>query len=141
MHDQRDGRDGRDGNDCGHDHGGGSHQHGPSGSEFLELELSRMLYSRASEVAKEVAVEILRDAVRERLRERIGDKLRAIGRLAADELAEDVAVNLEIEARIAAHMQRGTGVGARLEAAIAQTARGDAPETPARAGRSRRRRR
>lgn len=144
MQDQRDGRDGRDGGDRGPKDGGQSGQRGgPQGTEFLELELSRMLLSRAADVAKEAAIDLLREAVRERLRERIGDKLAAIGHLAADELAEDVAANLEIEARIAARMDRAANVGGRLRAVMAETHKpfADLPRAPAKksAGRGRRR--
>jgi len=132
MHDQRDGRDG--GRDQGRDGGGDRRREGeggPQGTEFLELELSRMLLSRASEVAQEAAIELMREALKERLRERIGGELAAIGRLAADELADDVAANLEIEARIVARMQSAAGVHGRLRAALAQGARASEPRAAA----------
>ena len=78
---------------------------GPQGTEWLDLEISRVLSARADEMTRSVAEEILRDAIKVRLRERLGDRLEAIGRAAADKLADGVEASLDIEARIAAHAE------------------------------------
>ena len=71
---------------------------GPAGSEFLDLEPTRMLLGAASGVAKEVVVELLRAAVRKRLEERLGAEIERIGFAAADVLADDFEANRRIEA-------------------------------------------
>jgi hypothetical protein len=85
----------------GPDHGGGAR--GPEGTEWLDLELSKVLSARADALTRGVAEELIRDAIKERLRERLGPRLEAIGRHAADKLADAAEASLDIEARIAAH--------------------------------------
>jgi hypothetical protein len=87
----------------GHERGGGGGGGGPNGTDFLDLEISQVLYSEAEKLTRDVVGDILRDAIELRLRERLGDKLGAIGRLAADALADDVEANLAIEQRIQQH--------------------------------------
>ncbi|MFO0551531.1 MAG: hypothetical protein U0271_24300 [Polyangiaceae bacterium] len=80
----------------------GAHGGGPQGSEFLDLEISRVLYSEASALARDAVRDILREAIRERIRSRMGQELEAIARIAADELVDDVTANLGIERQISA---------------------------------------
>lgn len=121
MHERRDGQDSaghehRHGPDCGPDCE--PRGRGPEGTEFLDLEISQVLFAQASEVAKDAALDLMREAMRERLRERLGDRLRALGRLAADELADDFEANLEIEARIAARKESAGGLEQKLRDAL-----------------------
>jgi hypothetical protein len=107
MNDRRDhGRDRDDGHGRSHHHGdhgqGEEPRRGPPDSEFLDLEISKIAYGEASRLTRAAASEIIKEAIVARLKERLGDKLAAIGRIAADELADDLEANLAIEARIAA---------------------------------------
>lgn len=79
------------------------HEHGPAGTEWLELEISQVLQGIAERHVRQMAEELIKDAMKARLKERIGAQLEAIGRRAADALVEDMAANLEIEAKIRAH--------------------------------------
>lgn len=122
---------GGDGHGCGcghhdhhhhhdHDHPGhGGDQGGPPGTDFLDLELSQVLLGEANRMAQSVALDLMREALRERLRERLGDRLAAVGRIAADVLADDVEANLEIEARIVERKAGSADVEERLRAALA----------------------
>jgi hypothetical protein len=103
-----------------HGHGGHGpeHRHGPSGTEFLQLELSKVVHGEAGEIAVEAARAILRDAIEARLRERLGPRLEALGRIAADELADDVEANLDIEARIAARRDLRQSTEGRVRDAL-----------------------
>ncbi len=89
---------------------------GPEGTEFLELEISRVLYGDAQAVAHEAVRDLLREAIRERLRQRVGDRLRAVGVLVADELADEVDANLAIEQRIDAQRRRKRDIDEKLRA-------------------------
>lgn len=118
MHHDQDGRDGgrRDGGRDGGGPGGGGG--GAQGTEFLDLEISQVLLGEAQQMAKGVALDLIRESIRDRLRERLGDRLAEVGRLAADELADDVEANLAIEAQIAQRNARASGVQERLAAAM-----------------------
>src|SRR5687767_3629863 len=50
-------------------------ERGPVGTEFLDLEISKLLYGQATRLATEAARQLLLDAIKERLRERLGDRL------------------------------------------------------------------
>jgi hypothetical protein len=76
--------------------------HGPPGSEWLELEISKVLEGIAERHVRRMAEELIKDAMKARLKERIGAQLEEIGRRAADQLADDMIANLEIEAKIQA---------------------------------------
>lgn len=93
-----------------HDH---SH-HGPEGTEFLDLEISRVIHAEAGSLAHDAVRSILRSAIEARLRERLGAKLQAIGRLVADDLADDVEANLGIEATIATRHEARKSEAARV---------------------------
>ncbi len=98
---------------------GGREGRGPGGPEFLDLELTQMLFAEGERMAKAVALDLMREAIRERLAERLGDQLAAIGHLAADELADDVEANLAIEARIGERQAAKSDLAERLAAALA----------------------
>jgi hypothetical protein len=87
---------------------------GPPDTEFLDLEISRVLYGEAKDIAREAARDLMREAIRERLRQRIGDRLRAVGVLVADQLADEVEANLAIEQRIEAQRSRTREVDRKL---------------------------
>lgn len=93
-------------------------RNGPSDTQFLDLELSQVLYSEAERMAKEVALDLIREGIRDRLRERLGARLTEVGRLAADELADDVEANLSIEQSIAARKSTAADLNARLHGAL-----------------------
>jgi hypothetical protein len=113
-HDGPHGHHGPHGHDGPHDHGG----HGPVGTEFLDLEISKVAYAEASSLVREAARAIIRSAIEARLRERLGARLEALGRIAADELADDVEANLDIEARIAARRDRRESTEGRVREAM-----------------------
>jgi hypothetical protein len=85
------------------------HEHGPAGTEWLELEISQVLQGIAERHVRQMAEELIKDAMKARLKERIGAQLEAIGRRAADELADDMVANLEIEAKIRARTEARRG--------------------------------
>lgn len=122
-----------------HEHGeghGGAHDEahgrrerghgGPEGTEFLQLEISQMLYGDAREAARGAVGDLLREAIRERLRQRVGDRLRAIGVLVADELADELETNIAIEQRIDAQRRRKQDVADKLRAIFEPAQRPDA---------------
>lgn len=78
--------------------GEGPRQQGPSGPEFLHLEVSRWLEGDAKRDADDLIRDILYEAVRARLEERLGARLREVGAAIADEIADDFEANLAIEA-------------------------------------------
>lgn len=82
---------------------------GPPGTDFLDLEISQVLYGEAAGVARDAFRELLKDAVKARLQERFGAKIDALAKLAADELVADVETNLSIEALINARKQSRRG--------------------------------
>ena len=50
-----------------HGHGGGGDEHrGPPDSGFLDLEMSKVMYAEAAELAKEAGREIMREAIKAR---------------------------------------------------------------------------
>jgi hypothetical protein len=100
----------------------GSHR-SPPDTEFLDLEISKVLFGEASKLAREVGIELLKEALRARLKERLGSTLDAIAHLAADDLADDVEANLAIEALIEARRERKKAAEARLRDVL------KAPET------------
>ncbi len=61
-----------------------------------------MLYGEASSIARQATRELIMDAIKERLFDRLGKELTELGHIAADELADDIEANLEIEALIEA---------------------------------------
>lgn len=97
---------------------------GPPGTDFLDLEISQVLYSEAAGVARDAFRELLKEAVKARLKERFGSKIDALAKIAADELADDVETNLSIEALINARKQARRGREEAIRRALGQ----DEPE-------------
>ena len=123
------GRGGDHGQQAGGDRGGPDRgRGGAQGTEFLDLEISKVLFGRAQSMARSVAEEIIRDAIKARLKERLGARLSAIGHLAADELMVDIEANLDIEARIAARNQARRAMDGEIASAIRGDAAADADE-------------
>lgn len=103
---------------------GGRREGGPPGTDFLDLEISQVLYGEAAGVARDAFRELLHDAVKARLKERFGTKIDALAKIAADELADDVETNLTIEALINARKQARRGRDEAIRRALGQ----DEPE-------------
>jgi len=97
---------------------GGGDRRGPPDTSFLNLEMSRVMYGEAQQLAREAGRAILREAIEARLRERLGDRIAELARLAADELADDILANLDIEARIAERRDAREDLDARLRDAL-----------------------
>lgn len=113
----RDGDRPDDRREGGHREGDGERgKGGPPGTDWLQLEMSKVMYGRAEAMVTDCAEEILREEIKARLRERIGPRLTAIARLAADTLADDIEASLDIEARIAARREARRGVEGRVAA-------------------------
>jgi hypothetical protein len=93
---------------------GGPGDTGAPETQFLDLEISSVLFDEADRLCREAARELLRDAIRSRLDERLGDHLREIGRLAADALADDIETNLEIESLIIDRRAARSSIGDRV---------------------------
>lgn len=111
------------------------------GPEFLDLEMSQVIFSGAEKLCVEAARDLLRESIRERLRERMGPRLQAVGRLAADEFVDDVEANLDIEGLIRSRVQSREALEAKLAQAFASTkSRGSAKPTVAKAAKRKKRR-
>ena len=108
--------------------GGRRNEGGPPGSEFLDLEISQVLYGEAAGVARDAFRELLKEAVKARLKERFGSKIDALAKIAADELADDVETNLSIEALINTRKQARRGREEAIRRALGQ----DEPDGSAR---------
>ena len=91
---------------------------GPN-TQFLHLEISQMLFSEGQTMARQVALELMREAMRERLRERLGPRLAALGKVAADDLVDDMEANLTIEAAINQRQERSRDLAKRVAEALA----------------------
>ena len=88
-----------DRNEGGGDRGG--RERGSGDTAFLDLEISKVLYSEAEDVTREAFRELLKDAAKERLRESFGDRIDALAALSVDELLADLEANVAVEDRIA----------------------------------------
>jgi hypothetical protein len=93
-----------------HHHGDHDHHHhggrgGPEGTEFLDLEISKVIEGRAATLVRSAADELLKEALKARLRERMGARFDAIARTAVDEFLDDVEANLAIESIINARRE------------------------------------
>jgi hypothetical protein len=98
---------------------------GPPETQWLDLEITKVIQGRAEALVRAAAEEILKDAMKARLLERLGPRLQAVGRLVADELADDIEANLDIEARIAARREARRSLDGRIAEALANK-----PEEP-----------
>jgi hypothetical protein len=106
----------RDHQDYGGDRGPSEreNEHGPADSEFLNLEMSKVVLSDAESLIAEAGRDILRAAIRERIEERFGDRLRAVGHLVADAAMDDLEANLSIESLIHANRNARRGLDERV---------------------------
>lgn len=107
---QRDDRDGR-----GRPNGGSD-----ANTRFLQLEMSRVLYAEAEEVAKPALRELLLEAAKEHLRARFGDRIARLARLAVDELVSDIEASLDVEEQIRRRRDSGDPDD-RVREALART--------------------
>lgn len=156
MNDQRADHDGdrdprhRDDADRrGRPHGDADRERGPRDrggpdTRFLQLEMSRVLYAEAEEVAKPALRELLLEAAKDHLRARFGETITRLAQLAIDELLTDIEASLDIEGQIE-RRRESSGTDDRLREALARTRpeRGAASveRKPGRAPAARRRRR
>jgi hypothetical protein len=99
--DDRDARD-RDGRgpDGGSDGDRGPRDRQGPDTRFLQLEMSRVLYSEAEGVTKQAVRELLLEAAKDRLRDRFGDTITRLAQLATDELLADIEASLDVEEQI-----------------------------------------
>ncbi len=93
---------------------------GPAGTEFLDLEISKVLYGEAAALTREAVRELLKESIKTTLQERLGPKLAAIAKIAADELADDIEANLAIEASIASRNRTRVSRDAAVQKALFQ---------------------
>lgn len=113
---------------------------GRGDSQFLQLEISQVLFSEAEKVARPAFRELLLEAAKEQLRARFGDRIEALAKLAVDELLKEVDSSLEIEARIQRHQEERAPVRDRLREIFASASRRPEPGSPSeRPGRKKRR--
>ena len=133
--------------DDGDGHGGPKRESDVDGqrpdTRFLQLEMSRVLYAEAEEVAKPALRELLREAAKDHLRARFGDTITRLAHLAIDELLIDIEASLEVEDQIQRRRESG-GTDDRLRQALGRTRPAPSPPPVARTSRrtpaSRRRR-
>lgn len=119
---------------------GGAHQRGPGGpggdrrgppdTAFLNLEMSRVMYAEAEQLAREAGRDLMREAIKSRLRERLGDQIAALARVAADDLAADILANLDIEARIEGRRRARGDLGSRISDALRSPSAPASPSAP-----------
>ncbi len=87
-------------------------------TNFLDLEISKVLFDEAEGITREAFRELLKEAAKRHWQARMGEQIDALAKLAVDELISDVEANLEIEARIAARKQAREGLEARIDAIL-----------------------
>jgi hypothetical protein len=97
-----------DNNRCEQDRGGGPD------TDFLDLELSKVMYSEAEAATRAAFRELLEESAKRRLQERWGDRIDALAKLAVDQLIADAEVNLEIEVKIGERNRARRGVEEQL---------------------------
>ncbi|NVB38459.1 hypothetical protein G6O69_11505 [Pseudenhygromyxa sp. WMMC2535] len=110
---------------CGEAHRASEASGGGPNTDFLDLEISQVLYAEAEGVTREAFRELLKEAAKRQWQARWGERIEALAKLAVDELLEDMAANLEIEARIAARNAARGAVQDRASQLIQGT-----PESP-----------
>lgn len=118
-----------------HQHDHRDQDRGGPETNFLDLELSKVLYSEADGVTREAFRELLKEAAKRRLQERWGDRIVALANLAVDELLADAEANLEIEAQIGARNRARRAVEERVAEILGRPPgageSGDASDAPA----------
>ncbi len=82
------------------DRGGDRREGGEGGSQFLDLEISKVLASDASRLARRALQDLVLERIKEQLVEMLGDRLDAMASFAAEDLMMDIETNLEIERHI-----------------------------------------
>ncbi len=107
-----------------HAHGRDGGHHGPDGTHFLDLEISKVIYGEAASLTRDAARSILRGAIEARLREHLGAQLEEIGRIAADELIEDFQANVAIEDGIASRRDSRKATESRVREVLLQRGEG-----------------
>jgi hypothetical protein len=118
MGDRDDGSGPDDRHRGGREGGHGDRGRGPGGPAFLDLEISKVMFGEASELAREAGRELLKESLKARLRERFGARIEAIAAIAVDELMEDLEANLAIEARIGARVEARRSLDQRIAEAL-----------------------
>ena len=73
---------------------------GRQDSRFLDLEVTKVVYSAACGAARTAMRDLLVERVKSRLDARMGERLDALADLAVDDLLADLEANLAIERRI-----------------------------------------
>lgn len=100
------------------------------GAEFLDLEISQVLYGEAQGIVREAFRELLKEHAKRRIEARMGGQLEALAELAVDELLADVEANLAIERRIEERERQRAALAERLRAVFADRD-APAPDEPA----------
>jgi len=77
-------------------------EEGSSEHQFLDLEISKVLASDSSRLARKALEQLLLERIKEQLAEMFGDRLDAMATFAAEDLMMDIETNLEIERHILA---------------------------------------
>jgi hypothetical protein len=116
--DQRDERGAPPG-DSGRGREGGG-RNGPD-TQFLQLEMSRVLYEDARRVTKQALKELLLDAAKDHLRKRFGATITRLGELATEELLRDIESSLDIEDQIRQRQETTGDTPDSLREALART--------------------
>lgn len=111
-------------NDHDHHHGGDQGD-GPSGTDFLDLEMRKVLLGEAQGVTREAFRDLLKEAAKRHLQDKWGDRIDALAGLAVDELLADVETNMAIEAAIEARAKAKRDVDERLGAVFGDEDDGD----------------
>jgi hypothetical protein len=114
-HDDRRARGGPDdGRDS--DQGGGGRDGGDT--RFLQLEMSRVLYAEAEDVAKPAFRALLLEAAKAHLGARFGDEITRLAQLAVDELLADVEASLDVEEKIQRRRESSGGANDQVRVAL-----------------------
>lgn len=85
-----------------HDHGhDGGHGKGPN-TDFLDLELDKVMFDEAESIVRESFRELLKEAAKTRIQEVWGERIGELARLAVDEALADNDASFKVQAIIAA---------------------------------------
>jgi murein endopeptidase len=87
------------------EHNQRDHQRGAPNTQFLDLEISKVLFSDAQQTTREAFHELLKEAAKEELKAKFGEQIQALASLAVDEFIHNTAANLAIESRIQQRQQ------------------------------------
>ncbi len=103
----------------GHEDHGDSRGGGPPDSDFLDLEIRKVLLAEAEGVTREAFRELLKESAKRHWRAKWGEQIDRLAGFAVDELLADMAANLEIEAKIAARAGAKKDRAEQIEALFA----------------------